>query len=401
MICFILYIAANTGLGAQDSYVALMVLRCLQSAGSSGTIALSNAVVADIVTPSERGKYISWLAVAPLLGPALGPVVGGLLAQYCGWHFIFWFLLILAAVVAIPMAIFLPETCRKIVGNGSIPPPIWSTCYTNVRRGRKVAEKGGQVPYDKRNELSKTRRVRFPNPFATALLLLQPECGYALLYSAVLSCSFYATVAAMPSQLLNIYHFNELQISLCYIPLGLGSLVAAVVRGRIIDSNFRRHAKQRGIVVQKNRHVDLIEFPIERARLEVAIPTIFLGSASTITFGWVMERHTNLAGPFTMLFLISFCLSASMNTIGVLMVDLYPGKAGTVTASNNLVRCLLGAAVSALVLPMINGIGIGWTFSIFALLNVATSPLLGYIMKQGPRWRTKTQQRMLQQESKA
>jgi len=392
--------AANVGLGAQNNYAALMVLRCLQSAGSSGTVALANAVATDITTSAERGTYVSWAAAAPMLAPSIGPIIGGLLAQYAGWHSIFWFLLILVGVVAVPMAIFFPETCRKIVGDGSIPPPNWNKCYTNVLWERKALRDGKDVRYDQRDELARTRHVRFPNPFGTILLLLQRECGYALLYSAILCCSFYATLSLIPSQFGNIYHFNELQISLCYIPFGMGSLVAAFNRGRMIDSNFRRHSKRLGISTDGNHQTDLTNFPIERARLEVAVPTIFLGSACIIGFGWTLQYQTNLAGPLILLFVIAFCLSASLNSVGVLMLDLYPGKAGTVTASNNLLRCLLGAGATALVLPMINGIGIGWAVSFFAFLNIATTPLLWYVMRRGPKWRAEALQKKLDQQAR-
>jgi hypothetical protein len=35
LICFVIYLGANMGLALQDSYAALVVLRCLQSSGSS------------------------------------------------------------------------------------------------------------------------------------------------------------------------------------------------------------------------------------------------------------------------------------------------------------------------------------------------------------------------------
>ena len=72
---FVVYFAANIGLALQDSYAALLILRILQSSGSSGevprydltldvmfisagTIALAISVVADIAAPHERGKYV-------------------------------------------------------------------------------------------------------------------------------------------------------------------------------------------------------------------------------------------------------------------------------------------------------------------------------------------------------
>jgi MFS family permease len=111
-ICFAIYIAANVGLALQNSFAALFVLRCLQSSGSSGTIALSSGVVADVATASERGKWVGWVSAGFLLGPSIGPVVGGLLAQYLGWRAIFWFLVIFAAAFSVPFLIFFPETGR-------------------------------------------------------------------------------------------------------------------------------------------------------------------------------------------------------------------------------------------------------------------------------------------------
>ena len=81
-ICLIIYVAVNIGQGAQNIYAALLLLRCLQSTGSSGTVAFVNAGVSDAVTSQERGVYASYMSVAPWAGPSLGPIIGGHLRQY-------------------------------------------------------------------------------------------------------------------------------------------------------------------------------------------------------------------------------------------------------------------------------------------------------------------------------
>ena len=58
IIGFVIYIGANIGLALQNQYAALFVLRCLQSTGSSGTVALGNGVVGDVASSGERGKYM-------------------------------------------------------------------------------------------------------------------------------------------------------------------------------------------------------------------------------------------------------------------------------------------------------------------------------------------------------
>jgi len=399
MVAFVLYAAANIGLGIQNNYAALMVLRCFQSAGASGTIALANAVVSDIVTSQERGSYVSYMSVSAQAGPPLGPIIGGLLGQYLGWHSVFWFLLIMSTVVFVPVALFLPETCRKIVEDGSVPPPKWSRCYINKKVENRILAEGQTVPYEQRDELARHRKLRFPNPFETVKIVFTKEAGFVLGYIGIVACGFYATTALIPSQFGSIYGFNQIQIALCYLPLGCGSLLAGLIRGRIIDARYKYHAKRLGMPLEYNRRVDLTNFPIERARLEVAIPTLALGSACSIGFGWMVQYKVNLAGPLILLFIMGFCTSASINTVSVLLVDMYPGKAGSATAANNLVRCWLGAGATSGVVPMINKVGMGWTTTFFALLVFGFSPILWYIMENGPKWRRATKERKERQEA--
>ena len=121
IICFIIYIGGNIGLALQTNYAALLILRIVQAAGCSAAIALATAVVADIATSAERGRYMGYATAGLLMGPSFGPTIGGVLAQYLGWRSIFWFLVIFTAVLLVVFTLFFPETCRNVVGNGSIP----------------------------------------------------------------------------------------------------------------------------------------------------------------------------------------------------------------------------------------------------------------------------------------
>jgi MFS family permease len=190
--CFIVFTAANIGLALQDSYVALMILRMLQAAGSSGTVALANGVVGDIITSSERGTYIAFASLGGMLGPILSPILGGVIGQYAGWHWIFWFLLIFSAVVFIPLILFMPETCRSVVDNGSIPPPFFSQNITDTIRHRHRKEKGLVVDEAKRAELAAKYKFRLPNPLSTLKVLLDLESAILLIATGLGLGCFYA-----------------------------------------------------------------------------------------------------------------------------------------------------------------------------------------------------------------
>lgn len=398
MVCFVIYIAADIALAVQKNYVALLILRMVQSGGSSGTVALANAVVADVATSAERGVYIGITSLTGILAPSLGPILGGIISQYAGWKWIFGFLAILAAVFFIPLILFFPETCRNIVGDGSIPPPKWNRSLLN-HYNEKKRQKQGQMPdYAERDALAAKRRIRFPNPLATLVVAAEKEAACILFFAGLVYAGFYAVISAMPSQLREIYGYDDLTIGLMYLPIAGGSLVAAFTFGRLIDWSYEREAKRLGMKLVKSKEQDLSKFPIEKARLQIAIPVLLFCSIFTIAYGWVLQARTTVAGPCVILLFLGYTMIASTQSISILIVDINPKIAGTATAAFNLIRCLLGAGATALILPMENAMGTGWAFTLIGLLFIALSPILWVVMKWGPKWR---EERRVKDEEKA
>ncbi|KAJ5814358.1 uncharacterized protein N7503_001108 [Penicillium pulvis] len=392
ILCFTIYIAANIGLALQNNYAALFVLRCLQSAGSSTTIALSSGVVSDVATVAERGSYMGFVTAGSLLGPSVGPVIGGLLAQYLGWRAIFWFLTIFAGAFLVPFLIFFPETARGIVGDGSIPPQKWNMSLISYLKTRKARAEGIESPAG-----SKKQKLSFPNPFKTLAIVFQKDTSIILLSNAILFAGFYDVSATIPSIYKDLYGLDDLQIGLCYIPFGLGATIASILNGKFLDFNYRRLAKQLNFPLVKNRTVDLRSFPIEKARLQIAFPLLTIGSMSIVAFGWCLNYGVHLAAPTTILFVMGLSLTGSFNTVSTLLVDLYPTQAAKATAANNFVRCLLGAGATAVVDLMLSSMGRGWCFTFVALVMLCTSPLLLIVIWQGPKWR---EERRLKEHSK-
>ncbi|MCJ1355498.1 MAG: hypothetical protein MMC33_005490 [Icmadophila ericetorum] len=338
IICFVIYLGANIGLALQNEYVALAILRCLQSAGSSSTVALANAVVADITTTAERGIYIGIASAGAFLGPSFGPIIGGLLSHYLGWRSIFWFLTIFAGIFFIPLLFAFPETCRKVVNDGSIYPPKWNmSLLTYVHQHRKGRTREGTHPSDEKGSTT-TYPIKVPNPLRILAIIFEKEIGLVLTCTAIIFAAYFAISSSVPSQFGDIYDFNDIQIGLCFIPIGIGSLLAAFTQGKMVDLNYRRHAKRLNLPVVKSRQQDLTNFPIESARLEVAVPMLFIDAAATIAYGWVIHFETNLAGPLVLLFVISYTACAAFNVLSVLIVDIHPESPATATAANNLKR---------------------------------------------------------------
>ncbi|KAJ4260415.1 hypothetical protein NW762_007154 [Fusarium torreyae] len=390
LVCFTIYIAANIGLALAPSYGALLGLRCLQSAGSASTVALCFAVVADVVTSAERGQYIGLTSVPVVLGPALGPVIGGLLAEYLGWRAIFWFLAILAGVTFVLILVFYPETCRQIVGDGSIAPPaiyrsIWQVLKS--RRRRTESDKDGLSRQVSTASTSKKFKFKPPNVLESILMLFEKETGLLLGFSAVCFAGFYCVATAMPTLFAKNYGFNEVENGLMFLPLAAGSVIAAFIVGAFTNRNFKRHCDKLGIPYERSKQQDLSGFPIERARLEIGFPLLILATVMLVSWGWAVHAKTHVAVPCVLSAFLGVGIVGFNNTVNSLLIDIHPGKPGTASAANNLTRCLVGAGASAAIVPMIDAMGTGWAFTLVGGLYIVGCPVLLALMIWGVKWR--------------
>ncbi|KAL7936442.1 major facilitator superfamily domain-containing protein [Trichoderma chlorosporum] len=393
IVCFVIYIGANIGLALAPSYGSILGLRCLQSAGSSSTVALCMAVVADVITSAERGQYVGFTSVPSILAPTLGPILGGVLSQTLGWRAIFWFLTIMAGVTLVLIAMFLPETCRHIVGDGSIyPPPLyrsgWQILTSHRNKDRKAPPPENKFKFQP------------PNILGSLLMLTEKGTGLLLATSSLIFAGFYCIASAMPTLFKNSYGYDEITVGLMYLPLALGSVLASMIVGRGINWNYKRHCQKLGIPLDRGRQQDLSNFPIERVRLEVGLPLLFIAGLAFIGWGWAMNYVVHVSVPCIISCLIGMGMIGFNNTSSTLLVDIHPGKAGTATAANNFTRCLVGAGASAAIVPLINAIGVGWSFTIIGFIYFACSLPMVYIMVKGIAWRAEKKAKEEQKQKK-
>jgi hypothetical protein len=253
----------------------------------------------------------------------------------------------------------------------------------------KQLRKPGAPPPD----LSSRPPRKSLNLLGALRIIFSKEEPFTLIYSGFLFGGFYAVAATIPVNFSTIYHFNSLQVGLCYLPFGFGSMIAAVISGRTLDWNFRRHAKRLNIAISRGRQTDLRGFPIEMARIQVITPSIISGSLFIIAYEWVLHASVSLAGPLILLYFVGFSATGAFTTLNTLIIDLYLESPGTAAAASNWVRCLIGAGVVAIVGPLLSAVGMGWVGVIVAFIWVCASPLLWVVYKWGPRWREEKRSR--------
>ncbi|EAU30095.1 predicted protein [Aspergillus terreus NIH2624] len=390
----LVYLAVNIGLALQTSYPALMTLRCLQSFGSSTASIICTSVAADLVPRAERGRYMIYSTLGVTVGPAVGPIIGGILTQFLDWRSTFWFLAIFAGIMATLMLVFVPETCRAVVGNGSIPPPRWNIPLIQCFRHKADGSEHENHPETGKRPAPTQR----PTPLDTIKVAMERETALIIFSTTLLYCGYTAVLSTLPSQLEQKYNFNALQVGLCYIPYGIGSLSSRWTIGTLVDWNFRRFARKQGVDIVENRQAPLDLIPVEKARLQIAIPLTYCASIVIAGYGWVMNFKTNLAGPLIMLFFVSNLVAGVSSVLSTLLIDLHAHRPATVNTARNLFRCLAGAGAVAGAVPLINVIGIGWFGMMIAFIWVLFSPVavVVYIWGHGYRQRKNAYRKQVQ-----
>jgi EmrB/QacA subfamily drug resistance transporter len=76
--------------GLSRSMTQLIVFRALQGLGGGGLIVTVMAVVGDLITPRERGRYQGIFGGVFGLSTILGPLIGGFFVEHLSWRWIFY-----------------------------------------------------------------------------------------------------------------------------------------------------------------------------------------------------------------------------------------------------------------------------------------------------------------------
>jgi EmrB/QacA subfamily drug resistance transporter len=87
----------------------LIIARGLQGLGGGGILPIVQTVIADVVTPRERGQYQAYFSGVWMAAGIGGPVLGGVFAEHLHWSMIFWINVPLGIV---SLAMLLPKMRR-------------------------------------------------------------------------------------------------------------------------------------------------------------------------------------------------------------------------------------------------------------------------------------------------
>ena len=146
-----------------------------------------------------------------MFGQAIGPVFGGALAQFLGFRSIFYFLLGLGSVVLVLLVLLLPETLRKIAGDGSKRLyGIYRPIFGNSKLQTAVMEEDRYKPV----------KPSFGTLFESFKLLAEKDVFVSLIFGGIIYTVWSMITSSTPSLWKEEYGLSDVQIGLVFLPNG-------------------------------------------------------------------------------------------------------------------------------------------------------------------------------------
>ncbi|KAI2615325.1 MFS general substrate transporter [Hypoxylon sp. NC1633] len=392
---FLVFLGACVGLAETKNYATLIVLRCLQSAGSASTIAVGSGVIGDITTRAERGGYMGVFQAGLLVPVAVGPVIGGALAGSFGWRAIFSFLAIYSGAFLVVMMLLLPETLRSVVANGSRTPsnPIAKYPLFIYQKLTKVQWN----PEAAQSQPATRKHIDVTGPFR---ILISKAAAPLIAFLAIYYAVWQMSITAMSTLFEDRYGLGETQIGLTFMANGVGSMIGTLVTGRFLDSDYRRvKAKHEARSTQTDVEVGSDptqsathsedHFPLETARFRLIPLFAFFQCLSIMLFGWTIQYpdRVHIAVPIVSTFITGWTAVSTQSVVMTYLVDVFSDRGAAASASLNLARCLSAAAGTSFVMPLVTSIGVGLAFTICVVAQVVALVGVAIQWRYGGTWR--------------
>jgi EmrB/QacA subfamily drug resistance transporter len=112
------FIAASVVAGLSTSVGMLIACRALQGIGAGGIMAMTQIIMAALVSPRERGRYSGYLGVTFAVATIAGPLIGGVIVDtpWLGWRWCFYVGVpfAVAALVVLQKTLRLPTYRREV-----------------------------------------------------------------------------------------------------------------------------------------------------------------------------------------------------------------------------------------------------------------------------------------------
>ena len=114
-LAIVIFVLATAAAGFSTNPEMLIAFRAVQGIGAGGLAALSQVLMADIISPRERGRYMGLFGAVMAVATIGGPLLGGVITDAWGWRWNYFVALTFAvlALILVQATLHVPARPKK------------------------------------------------------------------------------------------------------------------------------------------------------------------------------------------------------------------------------------------------------------------------------------------------
>ncbi len=321
--------------GLSTNMTMLIAGRAVQGLGGGGLMILAQAIIADVVPPRQRGKYMGVMGAVFGLTAVLGPILGGWFTDGIGWRFAFWLNVPLGIIAIAAAAIFLkmPRQDRQRPKLDTLGITVMIVAVTSTIL---VATWGGtQYSWGSATVLGLIAvsvvawvgfvfvERRAAEPIMPLHLFRDRNFNLATVAGLFIAIAMFGSIAYMPSYLQMVTGLSAMRSGFLLLPMMAGVMATAVTTG--------------GLASKTGRYKWM---PIA-STLVIALGLYLLSTLTVDASLWTIGAY---------LFVFGFGIGLGMQILVLIVQNSFPvTEVGTATAANNFFREIGASLGSAIV----------------------------------------------------
>ncbi|KAL2866440.1 putative MFS transporter [Aspergillus lucknowensis] len=349
--------ACSVGTGAAQNMAMFTAFRVMGGLTGTSFMVSGQTVLADIFEPVVRGTAVGFFMLGTVTGPAIGPCIGGVIVTFSSWRNIYWLQTSMAGLGLVLSILFVPEVQAEV----------------ESEIGKEKAKK----------DITPLYILQVFNPTRIFGLWLYPNILLSFITCGLLSTFLYALLSSSRTIFNPRFNLSSALVSgLFYLAPGAGFLVGSILGGRLSDATVRKYILRRG-------------FRLPQDRLNSGLFMLFLVlPGATLVYAWTLQEEVGgMVVPIIAGFVGGVGLMGSFNGLNTYAAEALPAQRSEVIGGKYIIQYTFSAGASALVVPLIDAIGVGWTFTICAVMTLIGAVLVVIIARWGIDMQNRVEQR--------
>jgi EmrB/QacA subfamily drug resistance transporter len=246
----VLFLIGSALCGMSRSMLQLILFRAIQGLGGGGLMVGTQAAIADVVPPRERGRYQGLFGAVFGVSSVAGPLLGGFFTSHFTWRWIFYINLPLGIVALVVLATTLPSVSNRVRHRVDY---LGALLLAIALSGIILATDLGGITYPWSSPIILGTVVaaivaltlfivverRAAEPVLPLHLFRNPVFGVSSAIGLIVGFALFGSVTYLPLFLQVVRGLSPTASGLQLLPMMGGMLVTSIVSGQVISRTGR------------------------------------------------------------------------------------------------------------------------------------------------------------------